>query len=259
MNNIRYLLTVLSIQCKLDIALKLSFLIKVGALILKQGLFIIMWGFFFNKYLLVDGWNFSQMLAMYGLISFGIGFVETVFYGIRDLPSLIDTNQIDNYLVQPRNVLLGIALSKGDIAAFTEAIYGLGLLLVSGYLISDLFWLLILLPLSIMFIFSLYLYLSSVAFFLKNSHGFVRELYQNANIVATQPNSAYRGMLKFLTLTVLPTAYLSFFPIEFLRTHSFENILLAYVGTIVFLSVACFVFYKGLARYESGSNISYKY
>jgi ABC-type uncharacterized transport system permease subunit len=92
-----------------------------------------------------------------------------------------------------------------------------------------------------------------------NANGFVRELYQNANILATQPNSAYRGFLRIVTLTVLPVSYLSFFPIEFLRTHSMAHFLSAFLGTLLFFALACWFFYRGIARYESNNIFSYKY
>ena len=259
MKKLNYLQSALRSHYKLALTLKVSFLTNIIAIIVKQGLFILTWGFFFNKYISVGGWEFTEMLAMYGLVSFGIGFVEMIFYGVRNISFLVETNQIDYFLIQPRNILLNIALSKGDVTAFSEIIYGFLLLFISGYLKTNLLWLFFLLPTSAIFIFSLYLYLGSISFFLKNSQGLIGELYRNANIVATQPNSAYRGLFKLFTLTVLPVSYLSFFPIEFLRTHVMSYLILSYLGTLIFFGTASWVFYKGLSRYESGSTLSYKY
>jgi ABC-2 type transport system permease protein len=106
--------------------------------------------------------------------------------------------------------------------------------------------------------FSLMLYLSCIAFFLKNSNDFIRELSLNSIIVATQPNSAYRGAFKLFTLTILPVGFLSFFPIEYVRTHSSIFFWLTLLGTSAFLGVACWLFKKGLARYESGNLFAYR-
>ncbi|MBN2478935.1 MAG: ABC-2 family transporter protein [Parachlamydiales bacterium] len=259
MKHLTFLKAVLKTQCKLILAFKLSLFLKIIAIVIRQGLFIVTWGFFFNRYISIEGWGFSQALAMFGIISFGIGFVELFFYGLRELPFLIETNQLDNYITQPKNILLNVAISKGDITAISEIIYGLLLLFVSGYLFTELKLVILVLPLSIFFIFSLYLYLSSIGFFIKNSQGFVRELYQNANVIISQPSSAYRGFFKIFTLTILPTAYLNFFPVEFLINHHIKDIFLAYLGSLLFLALACLFFYKGLKRYESSSIISYKY
>ncbi|MCH9610405.1 MAG: hypothetical protein S4CHLAM81_12920 [Chlamydiales bacterium] len=250
--------TLFATQIKLSLAMRLSFWVKVLLIFVKQGLYVVTWAFFFDRYISVNGWGFAEMLSMYGMVSMSIGIVETFFYGVRDLPLLIETHQLDNYMTQPRNVLLNVILAKGDVTAAAEAIYGMILILISGYLSSPI-WILLLLPLVSIGIFSLYLYLSSIAFFLQNSQSFVRELYSNANIVATHPNSAYRGFFKVLTLTLLPTAYLSFFPVEFLRTHAWHYLGISYLGVLIFLGVAIAFFYQGLGRYESSSMISQKY
>jgi ABC-2 type transport system permease protein len=259
MKKLNYLQHALKYQLKLMLTLRISFFINLIAILLKQGFFIITWKFFFNKYTAVNSWEFTEMLAMYGLVSFGTGVVEMFFYGVRNIPSLVETNQIDYLLTQPQNILLSVALSKGDVTAFAEIIYGFLLLLLSGYLKTHLLWLFMLLPLSALFIFSLHVYVGSLSFFLKNSQGLLVELYRNANTLATQPNSAYGRFLKILTLTVLPVAYLSFFPVEFLRTHLLFYIILSYLGTLGFFGIACWLFYKGLSHYESGSTFSYRY
>lgn len=254
-----YLRTAFLTQIRLALSLRFAFLLKLASILVRQGLVIVMWGLFFNRYITVEGWHFGEMLAMYGLIAFGIGCVEMLFYGLRDLPFLIETNQLDYYITQPKNLLLNIALSKGDISAFSEIFYGLILLGLSGYLTSDTLRLLLLLPIAILFIFSLYLYVGSVAFYVKNAPGFIRELFSNANIIATQPNSAYSGLFKLFTLTFLPVAYISFFPIEYLRTHTIKTLGIAYLGTSLFFIIACQFFYLGIRRYESGNLITYKY
>ncbi len=259
MKNLTFLKIILKTQCKLNLAFRLSFLVKIIAMIIRQGLYIVTWGFFFNKYVSINGWGFHQTIAMFGIISFGIGFVELFFHGLREIPFLIENNQLDNYITQPKNILLNVALSKGNISAISEIIYGLLLLFASGYLISEFVLIIFILPLSVFFIFSLYLYLSSIGFFIKNSQGFIRELYYNANVIISQPSSAYKTFFKIFTLTIFPIAYLNYFPVEFLITHQIKNIFLAYIGSLLFLIFACLFFYKGLKRYESNSIISQKY
>ncbi len=250
----RYLITAFKTNFRLSITLKISFIITIFIVIAKQPLFLIAWKSFFGKYHIVQGWDFKDMALMYGIVSFGIGFVEVFFYGLRELPRLIETHQLDVYLLQPKNLILNIALSKGDITALGEIILGILLMSYSGYLLS--FTIILIAFLAIVFIFSLYLYLSSMRFFVQNGTNFVRELYQNANIVATQPNSAYRGLFKIFTMTLLPTAFMSFYPVEFLRTGLLENLYFATLGTFLFFLGAQLLFKLGLRRYESGNDIA---
>lgn len=253
----RYLIIAFCTNFKLSVALKISFLITLLIVLAKQALFLVAWKFFFVKYHTVYGWDFKEMLLMYGIVSFGIGFVEIFFYGLREIPRLIETHQLDVYLLQPKNLILNIAMSKGEITSLGEVILGILLISYSGYLFSPAIILILLL--AIVFIFSLYLYLSSLRFFVPNGTNFVRELYQNANIVATQPNSAYRGLFKIFTMTLLPTLFISFYPIEFLRTGLLENLLFATLGTFAFFVGAQFLFKWGLKYYESGNLIVHRY
>lgn len=258
MITLRFLRSALLANFKLSLALRFTFFVNILIVIIKQSLFLVTWNFFFEKYRFIQGWNFNDMLLMYGIVSFSIGFVEFFFYGLRDLPRIIETNQIDTYLLQPKNIILNVAMSKGDIGAIGEVLLGILLIAYSGYLWSSSLLILTILPISVIFIFSLYLYLSNIAFFIKNSNNFIRELYSNANIIATQPNSAYRGFFRIFTLTFLPTAYISFFPVEFMRTINFTSLAISYMGTFSFLLITIWLFKRGLKRYESSSVIVYR-
>ena len=242
---------------KLSLTFRLSFLSTLIVIFMKQVFFLTTWNFFFNKYRSIHGWDFNDMLAMYGIVTFAIGFVELFFYGLKDLPRIVETQQLDIFLLQPKNLILNIAISKGNLGGIAEMFLGIFLLAYSQHLYS---WKIpLILPLAILFIFSLYLYLGSIAFFLRNSTGFIYELYQNATIMATQPNSAYNGLFWMIALTFLPTAYISYFPIEYLRTGVWVHLLYAISGGIVFFLVACWLFRLGLKRYESGYAIAQRF
>ncbi|MBU6383714.1 MAG: ABC-2 family transporter protein [Verrucomicrobia bacterium] len=252
-----FLTSALKANFRLSFRFRLAFLSTLVIIFMKQIFFLITWSFFFNKYKSIHGWDFSEMLAMYGIVTFAIGFVELFFYGLKDLPRIIETHQIDIFLLQPKNLILNIALSKGNLGGIGEMLLGVFLLAYSQHLYS------LMIPFilsgAILFIFSLYLYLGSIAFFLKNSTGFIYELYQNATIVATQPNSAYSGLFWMFTLTILPTAYVSYFPVEYLRTGMWIHLLYAFLGIVVFFAIACGLFRFGLKQYESGSAMAHRF
>jgi ABC-2 type transport system permease protein len=246
-----YFIQQLRYNLKVFVSFKGDFLVSVLLVIARQIFFLLTWNFFFLQYKTIHGWQFQDLLAMYGLGSFAIGFTEFFLYGLRDIPRLIDTNELDVFLLQPKNLLLNIALSKNDPRSFSEIFFGIILLGYSGHLFS--FSIVILLALAVLFAISLHLYLSSFRFFIPNGTNFVRELFQNATIITTQPSAGFKGLFKIFTMTILPTAFLTFFPIEFLRTYNPEHLLYAIVGTFIFFALAHGVFFLGLKRYESGN------
>lgn len=257
-NNIKFLYTLMLTNFRLSLALKGTFYFTIIITILKQILFLTAWRFFFLKYQVVQGWNFNSMLLMYGTVCFSIGVVEAFFYGLKDLPRMIENGQLDTFLLQPKNVVLNIAMSKGDMASFGEIATGIIVIAYSGYLLQSPFMVLTILILGVIFVFSLLLYLSCIAFFLKDSFDFIRELNLNAIIVASQPNVAYRGVLKMLTFSILPVAFLSFFPVEYLRTGLWKYLIFSTLGTMAFSLVAYNIFHLGLRRYESGNILAFR-
>lgn len=259
LNNSKFLYTLMMNNFRLSLALKGTFYFTIVLTVVKQLLFLLVWRFFFIKYQVVQGWHFNSMLLMYGSVCFSIGVVEAFFFGLKDLPKMIETGQLDTFLLQPKNVVLNVAMSKGDMAAFGEIVTGIVVIAYSGYLQQSPFMVGAILLLGTVFIFSLLLYISCIAFFMKDSFDFIRELNLNAIIVASQPNVAYRGMLKMLTFTVLPVAFLSFYPIEYLRTGLWKYLLFSALGTAIFFAVAYSIFHLGLKRYESGNIIAFRH
>jgi ABC-2 type transport system permease protein len=258
LNHLNFLWRLLLTNFRLSLAYRGAFVFTVIITVVKQILFLLSWHFFFEKYKVIQGWNFEHLLVAYGSVCFSVGFVETFFYGLKDLPRMVETGQLDSFLLQPKNVILNIAMSKGDMSALGELITGVLLISYSGYFINSFPAIILILSLSTVFMFSLLLYISCISFFVKNSFDFIRELNLNAIIVATQPNVAYRGLLKMLTFTILPVAFLSFFPIEFLRTGYWYYLCVTVVGTLFFFGLACWIFYIGLKRYESGNIIGFR-
>jgi len=253
MQHLRFLGLALLTNIKISVSLKISFFLTIFIVMLKQIFFLISWGFFFDRYKVVQGWDFKSMVFMYGSVCFAMGVVEGFFYGFRDLTRMIETGQLDSFLLQPKNVILNIAISKGDISNLGEILTGLVLIAYSGFLVKAFWAVLIILVLGSVFMFSLVLYLACIAFFIRDAGDFIRELRLNSIIMATQPASAFKGALKMLSFTLLPVAFLSYFPVEHLRTGLWQYLLLTIAGTVAFFILACALFYKGVKRYESGN------
>jgi ABC-2 type transport system permease protein len=250
---LKFVWLAICINLKRSLALRGAFLITMIVTITKQLLFLVAWSFFFDRYKMVQGWTFEHMILAYGILCFAMGFVEAFFYGLKELPQIIETSQLDTFLLQPKNIILNIALSKGDVSALGEVVTGILLIAYSGYFGTSLLIVLLLMVITTLFMFALLLYLSCIAFFMKNSSDFIKELNLNAIIVATQPNAAYSGAFKIFTFTILPVAFLSYFPVQYFRTGVWQYLLLTLAGTTVFFGVAYGLFKCGLKRYESGN------
>lgn len=250
---LRFIWLAICTNLKLSFALRGAFFITLIVTVIKQLLFLIAWSFFFGRYKMVQGWTFENMILAYGILCFAMGFVEAFFYGIKELPQIIENGQLDTFLLQPKSILLNVGLSKGDVSALGEVVTGILLIGYSGYFGSALPIILLLMVITTLFMFALLLYLSCIAFFMQNASDFIKELNLNAIIVATQPNAAYSGAFKIFTFTILPVAFLSYFPVEYFRTGLWYYLFITLAGTSIFFGVAYGLFKRGLKRYESGN------
>lgn len=258
MSQLKFLWMSMFTHLKVSMASRTTFILTICITVLKQVLFLTGWKFFFEKYQMVEGWRFDHMLVMYGTACFGAGWIDTFCYGLKELPNMIITSQIDNFLLQPKNIILNVSFSKGNVSSISEVITGIIIIAYSGFLLSALPTIITILTMSVFFLFALYLYLSSLAFFINDAQDFIKELIQNALIMAGQPMAAYHGVLKMLTFSLLPVAFMSYFPIEFIRTGLWRNLCFSVLGTFIFFMVACRLFYSGLKRYESGNLLIFR-
>jgi ABC-2 type transport system permease protein len=96
----------------------------------------------------------------------------------------------------------------------------------------------------------------SLSFYLGNA-GTLSDQWRDTVITfATYPPTLFDGAVKVVLFTVLPAGFVSYLPVETLRSPSIWNLLMAVIGSLIVLAAAVGMFYHGLRRYESGNLIS---
>ena len=73
---------------------------------------------------------------------------------------------------------------------------------------------------------------------------------------ASYPSEIYGSGLKFLLYTVIPSAYISFVPIDFITTFNIKYLLWFFGAMIVFVAITAIFTKYALKRYESGNSIT---
>jgi ABC-2 type transport system permease protein len=234
---------------------KRVFWLKIVASIIKHLFFIVAWNPFYTIFHNIQGWEFGHFLLLTGLLTIGTGIVEFFFDGLREIPRIIDSGYLDTYLLYPKNVILTIALSKSTLTSLSDILTGLLLIALSGKFEPIV---LIFMVLSPLFFFSLYLYIGSIRFFIPNSSSLIYDVYSKALLIASQPNISYSGILKLITLTILPVSLISLFPIEYLIHKNKPILLLTITLNFSFLFFSILIFKLGLKKYESISLNHYR-
>ncbi len=250
-----------SIKCNLKSVLeyKKSFIIQTVFMMLNNLFFLFFWIVVFEgNGGEIEGMTMNDILYLWSLpvISFGIGFF--FFGGIGKLGQYILEGTLDTYLTQPKNVLINVMVSGMDFNAFGDLLYGciVGLFAVEFDLYQ---YLLLLLLGAIGSIF--YICTEAIIRLLTIKIGStdnIEHIYMNTLLIkfSTYPEAIYGNFVKGMIYTVVPSAYIAFIPIKFIKTLNFKYLALLLTGAFVIITLTAIASNKLLKKYESGNNIS---
>jgi ABC-2 type transport system permease protein len=95
----------------------------------------------------------------------------------------------------------------------------------------------------------------SLAFWVGNTSLLTVQAINAIVTFSLYPITLFDGSAKFILFTILPAAFIGAVPVEFVRAFDWTTLLQLLAATLIFLSLAVFLFHRGLRRYESGSAI----
>lgn len=238
---------------------KSSFFIQAIFMFLNNAFFLLFWGVVLD----VSGdqagdITLNKILYIWSLpvISYGVAFF--FFGGIRDLGRHILEGTLDVYLTQPKNVILNVMCSRMEFAAAGDLVYGIviGLIATNFDLLRFLF-LVSLGVLGAVFYICVETILRLLTIFIGNTDN-IEHTYINTLMIsfASYPSEIYGNGIKFLIYTIIPSAYISFVPIDFVITFNIKYLLLFFAAAAIFVGITVALTKFALKRYESGNSIS---
>lgn len=235
---------------------RMSFIGQVVGMMLNNGIMILQWIVLFSIKNNIGGYDFNDVLLLWGLAASTYGVAHAFFDNSFRLSKLIMEGKLDAFLVQPKDALIYIVTSTMSISAIGDILYGFVLLII---LKSNLFtWILftlftitggiILASFAIIF--------NSLTFWIKNSED-IADVIHNATVsLATYPDGIFNEKIKWLFFTIIPVGFSNYIPISILRNFNLELFIIIILITIFFAFLAYFVFYKGLKKYSSSNLMS---
>ncbi|NLV92503.1 MAG: hypothetical protein GX030_08965 [Firmicutes bacterium] len=234
-----------------------SFLTQVFGMVLNNTLWAVFWWLFFQNFPRIEGWSYSELLLLYAVVAIGFALALGLMGNCNSISRIIAEGHLDFYLAQPKPVLLHILVSRMDVSAWGDLVFGVLVYGISGAV--SWYNTLLLITASVLtgaiFVF-FGVAVHSISFYIGNSATMAAHLFNALITFAMYPNSMFRGSARILLFTVIPAGLITWVPTEIIRLHRIE-ILLAMAGGAVLLGlVAITLFYRGLRRYESGNLIS---
>ncbi|TDF97521.1 ABC transporter permease [Paenibacillus piri] len=233
---------------------RMSFLLTAGMMVINNMVWILFWGLYFNRFQVVNGWSFQDVVMMWSVSAGGFGLSAVLFGNAYRLGSLIAAGQLDIYLSQPKPVLLHILISRMSVSAIGDVIFSLLLYALFGnHTIAGLLKYALALLIAMLILMFFVVIVQSLAFFIGNAEGLGQQIFNGLLAFSTYPTGIFTGWGKLILFTVLPAGFISYLPIGLLRAA--EPVFLTQaISVAAALAVGgTWFFYYGLKKYSSGN------
>lgn len=236
-----------------------ALLLQVALLLASNLIYFSFWAIYFSHFKAVQGWTIRDVAAVHGVVSGGYGLFCVFLGGTRHLPRMIAEGDLDALLVKPRNLLGHIMVSRSIPSGWGDLLSCAVFLTASGYLSWSR------LPMVVLFLVSSCLVIAafsvltgSLAFWIDDSHALSRQLFEFLLTFSNYPKSIYSGGVKAILMTLIPSAFIGFYPVETLRHPTLGGLLIIMGFSLGYPRLAIWIFQRGLRRYSSGNRMGFK-
>lgn len=232
---------------------KTTFFMNIVFMILNNASFIIQMLILFSLKEDVGGYTFKQMLLLWGISASTFGVAHFFFKKAFSLSDVINNGKLDSFLVQPKNVLISTITTDIETSAIGDLLYGFIILCVYGLSLYNLSLFIFFSICGGLMLVSIAVILGSLSFWFKKTDIISDTLNSLMIHFSTYPDGIFKGLTKIILFTILPVGFTVYIPVHILSSFDLYLFLMVIGVTILLVSLAFFVFYRGLRRYSSSN------
>lgn len=232
---------------------KVTFVTNILFMILNNASFIIQNVILFSLKDNIGGYNFKQILLLWGMAAGTYGISRFFFRNAFRLSDTINNGKLDAYLVQPKNVLISSITSDVETSAIGDLIYGYIMLFVYGFSVTRFILFTLFIVCGGLILTSISVILSSLSFWFSKSDIIVDTGNGLMVNFATYPDGIFKGIVKVLLFTLIPVGIVNYIPVKILSEFNIYLFLIVILVTILLIIFSFIIFYKGLKRYSSSN------
>ncbi len=241
---------------------KVDFLTGAISFLLGQIVQILTIGIIFSNIPSLVGWQFEQILFIYGFSLIPKGIDHLFFDNLWSVGYfIVRKGDFDKYLTRPINSLFYVISEKFCVDAFGELFMGIILIVYSAIKLrlAVTFTMVVLFLVAVFFATFIYTALkiatSAIAFWTKAS-GHITHMVYMTNDFSKYPATIYNKVVRTLITYVIPFAFTAYYPASYLLTG--ENPLFCIGGTVVsavvLFSISILIWNQGIKAYESAGS-----
>lgn len=241
---------------------KVDFLTGAISFLLGQVIQIAFLGIIFSQIPNLVGWDFYEILFIYGFSLIPKGIDHLLFDNLWSVGYfIVRKGDFDKYLTRPINSLFYVIAEKFCVDAFGELLIGLILIVYSMIQLKmTITWYMIpLFIVSVVFATLIYTSIkiatSAISFWTKAS-GHITHMFYMTNDFSKYPTTIYNKFVQTFITYIVPFAFTAFYPASYFLTG--ENPLFCIGGTVVaavvLFVVSVFIWNRGIRAYESAGS-----
>ncbi len=232
---------------------KVSFITNIVFMILNNASFIIQWVVLYSLKDNVGGLTFKQVLLLWGLAAITFGISRFFFKKAFNLSDIINTGKLDAHLVQPKNVLLAVITSDVEPSALGDILYGFIMLCLYGINIKNILLFIFFAISGGLVLTSIAIIFGSLSFWFSRADMIADTTNSLMTNFATYPEGIFKGSIKILFYTIIPIGFINYMPIDIMSNFNLINLIIIVIFTCFVITLAFFIFYRGLKRYSSSN------
>jgi len=215
----------------------------------------------------IQGWTVDELMFSYSFLFLSYALVALLFTGVRDFDAEVSEGECDGYLVKPLGVLFQVIARKADLAAtLGHGLLGVALFVFAARRVQVTWtsWYVLYAALSVLggtlIQASILLVSAAISFWTIRTTNLRNLIFFNLRRCAGFPLSVYPPVLRFLSVYVIPFAFVNYFPAQFLLGKNDGYLtpwIFAYAAPLVgmtMFALSLLVWDKGLSRYSSAGN-----
>jgi ABC-2 type transport system permease protein len=259
MLEIKTFLAYIRTSIKSSISLRESFLLQSLFMLISNLVFFSFWWIYFNNFNSIKGWTLSDIACLYGIVNGAYGLFSVFFGGSRFIARMIFEGDLDALIVKPKNLLMQVMGSRSVSSGWGDLVSSVVFLIISGHLTFFTIPLVLLFILTAcMIITSFSIIMGSLAFWITDSHSLSKQIFEFLLTFSNYPKSIYTGVINFFLLSVIPSGFIGFMPVEVIKNFSIDILMYILFFSFFYSYLAKQVFYTGLRFYSSGNKPGFK-
>lgn len=235
---------------------RVTFLTNVGFMVLNNATFIIQWLLLFTLKKDIGGYALKDVMLLWGLAAGTYGLAHIFFQRAYFLPYLIINGKLDSFLVQPKNVLLSIITSGTNTSAIGDLIYGYLVVSIFHFSIRNLLFFTYFVIMGALILPAFAVITGSICFWIVRGEMLTENLNNILINFSTYPDGIFKGAVRLLLYTVVPVGFVIYMPLQVILQFNLWSFLAVTGFTVLIVTLAFFVFYRGLRHYTSSSLMS---